>query len=911
MSRATVIAVCWVGFVGVAGAVSIPGGGSKRNDCVVTLQAPGLGFPAGKVFKGATCADGGPCDADGIVNGSCELLVSICLNADTEAHCSTAEVDSMSVSGKLKGGTLDLTALQAAVAALPLPTSDMVCTGVAPVVVPVRGPNKNGLLSAGQAKVRSKAKTSRGTDKDTFRLVCRPSTAVGVTTTTTTEPGSTTTSTSSTSTTQPPPPAGPGLVSEIQNATIDVNGVVSVTFTLTDAAGAPLTPQSASVNPPDSNKARVRFGIARLEVDDETVEGFTTTFTNFENYVLNTNGQPTYDAGGATAFTPAGSPGVWIYTFKTTLPAGYPADLTHRVGEQAQRTYDGEAFVANPTYDFVPAGGPVTTEADVTSTAQCNQCHNPLQAHGGGRREVRLCQICHTNQWTDPSTGFPIDFKNLIHRIHQGKDLPSVMDGAIGTSYGFGNTTFAEKVPACVGGALAGLPCATDADCPSGSCVGATTIGVSFPKDIRACATCHSVTPQSEEADNYKTKPAAIPCTGCHDDVNPSEVPTDAGPPGTNHVAGAQPDAFCRLCHPPVGDEFDTSVPGAHVVPASSQELAGVVATIQGASGTPNGSVTIDFRVTDGAGTPYVSLAGFDRVAFASSGPTVPDFGDSSSPIVQATIVGGGSTGTLTPDGNGNYHYVSAVNLPADATDTWRVGLEMRRAVTLSNGDVVEEAAQNPTALFSVDGSPLQNRRTVVDQSNCSVCHGTFSVDFSIHGNLRNRVDYCVVCHNPNVTDFGRRRSAVGVGADPVDQPIDFKHMIHRIHRGESLEHHPYVIYGFGPPPANFAANDFAEVLFPGDLRDCAKCHVGGSQLLPLDPGLLPTIQTVVDTSGGTALEVKTGSIPPIQDACLTCHDSDDAQAHADTMTTATGAEACNVCHEEGALVSVSEAHAR
>jgi len=58
-------------------------------------------------------------------------------------------------------------------------------------------------------------------------------------------------------------------------------------------------------------------------------------------------------------------------------------------------------------------------------------------------------------------------------------------------------------------------------------------------------------------------------------------------------------------------------------------------------------------------------------------------------------------------------------------------------------------------------------------------------------------------------------------------------------------------------------------------------------------------------------VEVKTGSIPPIQDACLTCHDSDDAQAHADTMTTATGAEACNVCHKEGALVSVSEAHAR
>jgi OmcA/MtrC family decaheme c-type cytochrome len=542
----------------------------------------------------------------------------------------------------------------------------------------------------------------------------------------------------------------------------------------------------------------------------------------------------------------------------------------------------------------------------VVTTAECNQCHNPLTAHGG-RHEVKLCQTCHTDQWTDPATGFRIEFKNMIHRIHRGEDLPSVEDGPVGTSYGFGNNHFSEKVDACVGGALAGLPCEDDADCPDGTCTGATTVGVAFPKDIRNCQTCHS---DGAQASNYKELPSASACTGCHDDINPSETATDAGPPGTGHLAGEQPDAFCRLCHTDSGDEFDISVPGAHVVPARSQELSGIVATIQSVTGSPGNPVTIAFNVVDGSGAP-IDVSGFNRVAFAASGPTT-DLGGTSSPRVLQTMVGSGSGGALTgPDASGNYTYTSSEVLPADAEGSWRLGLEMRRPVTLSDGETVNEAAQNPVIDFSVDGSPVEPRREVVDIQNCSACHGTFSVDFSIHGNLRNQTDYCVICHNVNVTDFDRRVNAVGVGADPMNQPITFKHLIHHIHRGENLAQHPFIVYGFGSAPANFTAHDFSEVLFPGDLRDCAKCHVDGSYLLPLPDGLLPTRQSFVDTSGGTAVETVTGSTPPIQNACLACHDEDDAVAHAETMTTGAGAEACNVCHEEGALIPVSEAHAR
>jgi OmcA/MtrC family decaheme c-type cytochrome len=164
-----------------------------------------------------------------------------------------------------------------------------------------------------------------------------------------------------------------------------------------------------------------------------------------------------------------------------------------------------------------------------------------------------------------------------------------------------------------------------------------------------------------------------------------------------------------------------------------------------------------------------------------------------------------------------------------------------------------------------------------------------------------------VLCHNPNVTDSGRRKNAIAAGADATNEPIAFKHLIHKIHRGEALENQPYIVYGFGSSPKNYTANDFGDVRFPGDLRNCAACHNEGTFLLPLPPDVLPTVHSVI--SGG--VEMVDGHVPPIQDACLACHDGPDTAAHAETNTTGSGAEACGVCHGEGAIEAVSVVHAR
>jgi OmcA/MtrC family decaheme c-type cytochrome len=268
-------------------------------------------------------------------------------------------------------------------------------------------------------------------------------------------------------------------------------------------------------------------------------------------------------------------------------------------------------------------------------------------------------------------------------------------------------------------------------------------------------------------------------------------------------------------------------------------------------------------------------------------------------------MIGSTPGGTLTGPVGGVFTFMTTVpnGIPAGGTGTWRVGMEARRSVPIVTDPGppivtanVNEAMQNVVLDFSVDGSAVVPRRAVVDQAKCASCHGVFSQGFSIHGNLRNRVEYCVLCHNPNNTDASTRASVMG--ADQTAQPIDFKHMLHKIHTGENLTQQPYVIYGF-----RSSVNSFGDVRFPGNRADCAKCHLPDTFLLPLPPGVLPTLLRTIGSMPMSSF------IPPIQDACLTCHDDAATAAHAATNTSGS-AEACPVCHGESGIEPVSTVHA-
>src|SRR4029450_1127771 len=363
---------------------------------------------------------------------------------------------------------------------------------------------------------------------------------------------------------------------------------VSVTFTLTDANGIPLTATTSSAE--NDQQARTRFALAHLE-EYSGGGDLANTFFRYVNEINAT--QPAYDSGGALELVDAVT-GTYRYTFATTLPAGYDPMLTYSIGMQVDRDVGEQQLGVNPVFDFVPAGGSPQVRSD-TTTAQCNTCHAPLLAHGR-RREVRLCALCHTEAAVDEN-GNSIDLRHMIHKIHAGKELPSVNEGPPGTTYTVGGTVFAEKL----------------AD--------GSVIGVGFPRALEECLPCHAEGPTAEF---HSTKPSPGACATCHDDVNPSQQPTEAGPPGTNHSPGAYADGQCSACHAATQDhEFDISVPGAHVVPAKSAQLAGLNVTISDVSNHgPGQRPTITFTVADDAGTPLRDLSTLGSLAFNYAGPT-------------------------------------------------------------------------------------------------------------------------------------------------------------------------------------------------------------------------------------------------------------------------------------------------
>ena len=81
-----------------------------------------------------------------------------------------------------------------------------------------------------------------------------------------------------------------------------------------------------------------------------------------------------------------------------------------------------------------------------------------------------------------------------------------------------------------------------------------------------------------------------------------------------------------------------------------------------------------------------------------------------------------------------------------------------------------------------MDGSPVTPRRTVVALTTCNNCHS----GLSLHGENRNQIEMCVLCHNPSENDASQRpavTNAVQKALPP--QSVNFALMIHNIHTGE------------------------------------------------------------------------------------------------------------------------------
>jgi OmcA/MtrC family decaheme c-type cytochrome len=341
------------------------------------------------------------------------------------------------------------------------------------------------------------------------------------------------------------------------------------------------------------------------------------------------------------------------------------------------------------------------------------------------------------------------------------------------------------------------------------------------------------------------------------------------------------------------GDDGSQGPPGTPGLPLPSAATA-LNITVTGV--TIASPPVVNFKVTNQDGTPVAGLTTNDvrftlaklvpgangnpsawqsyinTVATAAAG--TPGAGTTA---IQSTREGGTTgafVGTFVDNKDGSYSYtfktdIANVTTPLavayEPTLTHRLGIQTRG--TLPEANVVYDFRPSDgatTGLFS---------REIVKTGKCNECH-----DRIVAHDARIETRYCVTCHNPGSKD------------PDSGNTVDFKVMIHKIHRGENLPtvggcNRPgcvvtgggdYSIIGFGG-----TVHSFGTIVLPQDIRNCVKCHDGADTATPQGANwnTAPSMeacgscheQTKFDEAPGTTPNSHPGGI--VTNAqCLTCH---------------------------------------
>ena len=690
-----------------------------------------------------------------------------------------------------------------------------------------------------------------------------------------------------------------------------------VTFSLFDGNGNPMRNLPAS---------SVSFNFAKLIPG---TDGNASAWQSYINRIeepgagpgTSSQVQATTENGSAGKLVDNGD-GTYVYTFATDItsvtdpvPVNYVPSLTHRVTFEIR----GFAPVDNPIYDFRPSDGATTGlfSREIVKTGTCNACHGNLALHGGARRETQECVTCHNPGSTDANSGNTVDYRVMIHKIHMGEDLPSVVAGTDYCIYGFGDS----------------LNCYSD---------------VVFPQDVRNCSNCHDADdPATPQAANWYTEPTREACGSCHDDVNfvtgEGHAENDLG---SGIIADNTQCAGCHVSSP----NSPIEVRQAHRVlieEAAAHFQFNIPAVAFNGLGT---GPSVLFSVTDPtnggqaydlANDPAITRSNL-RFTLAWNTADYTNDGSGSAPAqtAQTSIIADFSVppdglSELNPaaidNGDGTYSLGLAtipIGTAIPVTGSGTITLEGHPVVDIAEA-AEEVPATTAAVLFGITDDPANPtpRRQKVDVARCDNCHERLSV----HGANRNdNINACVTCHNANATDIARRPTLSDAAAVNVDgkaeEAIDFKYMIHKIHAAD------IVVYGF-----DGSANEFSDVRYPQRLTNCTACHT--------DDGFYPVnfgsgvLATTIDTGSVAGSGVVDGdplndvNITPNSSVCSSCHTTTEAALHMElsggsfdacqgadgTLTIRvdtcggtlgpTPVETCPVCHGAGASVDVAVVH--
>jgi OmcA/MtrC family decaheme c-type cytochrome len=634
----------------------------------------------------------------------------------------------------------------------------------------------------------------------------------------------------------------PGLTMTIVSAKIADDGTLSVDYKLTDPKGLGL--DRLGVTTPGAISPS--FLVAYIPKGQTQFVSYITRQRSSADGKITVT-QATGETGGVHTKV---TDGEYVYTFAAKLPKTYDPTLTHRVGMYGNRNlteFDLGTNYASAVFDWVPAGG-TPAPREVIKTASCDKCHDQLSFHGGSRRGMEICIMCHQPQTSEASAGQTVDMKVMVHKIHMGSQLPSVIAKG---KYAIGNTDWSTVV---------------------------------LPSDPRRCTECHESTTGAAQADAWFTNPSRAACGSCHDDVNFAT--------GDKHVTLPQvDDSQCASCHIPKGElELDASIKGAHVIPNESATAPGIVITlVKVDNGTAGNKPTITFTLKDKSGAPIdpsTLVTSPNKISFNIAGPTT-DYGNTTFAGVTTPGYNSEAAAALSKcgqDGTCTYTFTHAI--PADAKGTFAIGVEARRALVVLPGTVKQVSTQygadNKVIYFSVDGSPVVKRRAVVDIAKCNQCH----VRLSLHGENRNQTEYCVFCHNPSNTST-------------TVSGIDFSVMVHSIHFGNNL--------AAAGATYKIGTADFSGVRYPAfsltgrpnDTTNCEMCHIAGTEaVFPIGLNPVKAPNFLLDPAPATTA------------ACAACHVTRSNMAHMAAQTDPKFGESCDVCHDVNGAYSVIKEHA-
>jgi len=642
--------------------------------------------------------------------------------------------------------------------------------------------------------------------------------------------------------------------------------------------------------------------------------------------------------------------GYYTYTFQTNITDATRATAkdssgtavtfepgrVHRLSLQLSYTNAASETVrVNPYYDFtVGADGKSIAAANpkqVVDIRSCNNCHESLAFHGGGRVDVTLCVQCHQPGSIDKGTGLSIDLMTIVHRIHAGKDLPSIEQqvgqkrSVVFRFFGGSDRSFDYSF-------------------------------VGFPQSVENCVKCHDGTAsatgtnnkafQTAQGNNWFNVPNRAACGSCHDTINfatggGTSISGAAGGHAGLNIAQAD-DSKCALCHTAADIKLyhvtGDPTPNNPTVPVGA---ANFTYEINSATVNASNETVIQFRIkkdgvnldlsaadptgfTGGPGFLFAWAMGQDGVA---SPADHNNLGTVDGAFINSTTRGDAfsrslsqlrtAPNTLTYDAATGWNTATvkaaAFQFPAGAKMR-TVGLQSYWTQTS-----IGSGRHTPSVVKTVTGDTA--RRSVVDNAKCADCHDWLA----LHGGSRvYEVQICVMCHNPSkatsgrgITDavwntytstgpgFSRTDSQIlalwGFNLSATDRALQFpvvsnnlKDMIHGMHaqRDRAMP----IRDARDRTPNAITLLDFSRIGFPGVLQNCETCHRSGTYAGVPAAALASTQEFrdaayVASAAGATTTpaiakasltQPNPGDVvaSPFAAACVSCHDGALAKSH-------------------------------